>query len=165
MPYGTFEESQRFRQVWVWLIIASVNAIMVYQLFFSIHDVEIGWVHVMVLFVIVSVDAIFFFGTLKTRINNDHIQITFFPFINKPKIISWDSVEKAYIRRYNSFTEYGGWGIRRSWKGRAYNTSGNIGLQLVLKSGKKALIGTQKKKELDEFLKKYIFKDTENELS
>jgi hypothetical protein len=165
MPYGTFEESQKFRQAWIWFIIAGVNAIMIYQLFFSDPDVEIGSIHVLVLFVIIGVDAIFFFGNLKTRINNDNIQITFFPFINKPKVISWNSIDKAYIRRYNSFTEYGGWGIRRSWKGRAYNTSGNIGLQLVLKSGRKTLIGTQKQKELEEFLEKYVFKDKDEALS
>jgi hypothetical protein len=40
---------------------------------------------------------------------------------------------------------------------RAYNTSGNMGLQLIMKNGKKILIGTHKPDELDAFLKKAIF--------
>jgi hypothetical protein len=39
--------------------------------------------------------------------------------------------------------EYGGWGIRYGRKGRAYNVSGNMGLDLTLKPSKSFLIGTQ----------------------
>ena len=41
--------------------------------------------------------------------------------------------------------EYGGWGVRYSLtgKGRAFNVSGNIGLQLEFINGEKVLIGTQ----------------------
>jgi len=39
----------------------------------------------------------------------------------------------------------------------AHNTLGNIGLQLIMKSRKKILIGTQKLEELEACLKKYIF--------
>jgi hypothetical protein len=35
---------------------------------------------------------------------------------------------------------------------RAYNVSGDKGLQLILKNGKKLLSGTQKGRELNEFL-------------
>ena len=36
-------------------------------------------------------------------------------------------------------------------KGVAYNVSGNKGLQIVLKSCKKILIGTQKPEEIEKF--------------
>jgi hypothetical protein len=61
---------------------------------------------------------------------------------------------KAYIRKYNPIKDYGGWGIR--WgsfrKGNAYNMSGNMGLQLVFKDGKKLLFGTQRSSELDQII-------------
>jgi hypothetical protein len=53
--------------------------------------------------------------------------------------------------------EYGGWGIRYSWNGIAYNTKGNMGLQIVMNTGKRILIGTQKPEELAAYLKKFIF--------
>jgi TATA-box binding protein (TBP) (component of TFIID and TFIIIB) len=41
--------------------------------------------------------------------------------------------------------EYGGWGIRCGWHGKkVYNISGNRGVQLVFKNGKRLLIGSQK---------------------
>ena len=60
-------------------------------------------------------------------------------------------IEKYEVRKYNAFREYGGYGIkgrkpgrRFRGKGYAYNISGNTGLQLYLKDGKKVLIGTQR---------------------
>lgn len=57
--------------------------------------------------------------------------------------------------------DYGGWGLRLGFfgKGRAYNISGNIGMQIVFKDGKKLLIGTQKSAEIKSFLErlKYFF--------
>ena len=68
--------------------------------------------------------------------------------------------DKAYIRKYDALTEYGGWGIKggKFWKkdkGTAVNVSGDIGIQLELKSGKKLLIGTQLKNESEMVLQTY----------
>jgi TATA-box binding protein (TBP) (component of TFIID and TFIIIB) len=46
--------------------------------------------------------------------------------------------------------EYGGWGIKYGRKGKAYNVSGNRGVQLVFKDGKQLLIGSQRAEELAE---------------
>jgi hypothetical protein len=54
--------------------------------------------------------------------------------------------------------EYGGWGVKGfSGKNRAYNISGNIGLQLTLKNGYKILIGTNNQEKLRMYLQ-YIVK-------
>nr|MBP6978828.1 hypothetical protein [Lentimicrobiaceae bacterium] len=57
---------------------------------------------------------------------------------------------------YSTIGEYGGWGYRMGGKkaGVAYNISGNMGLQLELKNGKKILLGTKKPVEMEEALKK-----------
>jgi len=170
MPYGTFKEEQRFTQVWVWIVLLGVSAIVLYTVPSAIiHQSEenpISTTHAIVLavsvLIVIGLLALFFFARLTTKINNDVIEITYRPLILKAKVFRWDEIDEAFVRKYNSLWEYGGWGIRYSFKGRAYNTSGNMGLQLILKSGKKILIGTQKPEELEAFLKKYIFVENTN---
>lgn len=58
------------------------------------------------------------------------------------------NVVRAYYRAYNPIPEYGGWGIRTGMQGRAFNMRGNEGVQLVLASGKRVLIGSQRPDEL-----------------
>ena len=70
----------------------------------------------------------------------------------KSKLIPWSEIGKIYVRNYNPISEYGGWGYRKWGEGRAYNTKGRQGLQLVLKDGSKPLVGTQKKDELEKIV-------------
>ena len=71
--------------------------------------------------------------------------------------MSWTTIEKAYIRKYDAFSEYGGYGIKhRLWfkfgdKGYILNDK-NKGLQLELKSGKKLLFSSNKIDEMELFL-------------
>lgn len=58
------------------------------------------------------------------------------------------NVVRAFPRTYRPISEYGGWGIRFGRSGRAFNMSGNRGVQLVLKSGRRVLIGSQRPEEL-----------------
>jgi hypothetical protein len=45
-------------------------------------------------------------------------------------------------------TEFGGWGLRYGFGGKAYKIKGNIGLQLNFKDSSNLLIGTQRPEEL-----------------
>ena len=94
------------------------------------------------------------FSKLTVIIDSKGIHYKFFPFHWEFKYISWDSVDKFGVISYSSLKDYGGWGIRYSKKGKAYNTDGNKGLQLYLKDGKKILFGTQKANDLTAFLTK-----------
>jgi len=60
------------------------------------------------------------------------------------------------VRKYSPIGEYGGWGYRVAGKrsGVAYNISGNMGIQIELKNGKKILLGTRKPEEAKEALRK-----------
>jgi hypothetical protein len=70
--------------------------------------------------------------------------------------MKWNEVQQCYIREYSPIFEYGGWGWRYSFSnGRAYNVSGKIGLQIVLKNGKRILIGTQKANKLKEYIEQH----------
>jgi len=96
--------------------------------------------------------------SLKTKIDERGIHYQYFPFHFRQKFISWDELNECYVHKYNSFTEYGGYGYRISFskkKGTALNVGGKYGIQLVLKSGKRLLIGTQKEQEVESVLKTY----------
>ncbi len=87
--------------------------------------------------------------SLKTEINSTSIKIHFFPLMKRE--VFWEQISKAEIVDYGFVW---GWGIRLTHKyGTVYNTKGQIGLAIELKNGKKLLIGTQKRAELETFLK------------
>ena len=94
---------------------------------------------------------------LRTWVNEDGVFIKVFPFFLKYKFFSWDTISKAYVRKYNPIWEYGGWGIKfkRGFRIRniAYSAWGNRGLQLELTDGRRVLIGTCKPVEMDEVLR------------
>ena len=95
---------------------------------------------------------------LRVQINDAGIFYRFFPLHLRVFSIEWDEVEKAYVRQYSPIGEYGGWGIRfgLGGKGKAYNVSGNIGLQLELKDGKKILFGTQRQEDIKQVLDQLV---------
>ena len=170
MPHYAYEETQRFNQVWLWSLLIAVSTFIIIKVPVSIlsssSDEPLSTPAIVsllgTLFFVIGINALFYFLRLKTKIDKEGISFTFKPFINRPKVYSWNNIKEAYVRTYKPIWEYGGWGIRYGMKGRAFNTSGNKGLQLILNSGKKILIGTQKPEELENFLKKYIFTDLEN---
>ena len=170
MPHRTFEETQKFNQVWLWILLVAISVWVLIQfplsIFISSSEDPVSS-HSIIMFLIslafvVGLNSLMFFARLKTKVTDDGVSILFHPFINKPKTFKWENIKEAYVRKYRPIWEYGGWGIRYRWSGRAYNTSGNMGLQLIMNSGKKILIGTHKPEELDAFLKKYIFGPKDN---
>lgn len=93
---------------------------------------------------------LFFSLKLETHIYENRIEVRFFPLQLKTAVYYWDDIASAELRTYAPLKEYGGWGLRYSLcgYGKALNVSGNQGLQLVFKDGKKLLIGTRKREVL-----------------
>jgi hypothetical protein len=81
-----------------------------------------------------------------TEVSNSGLRVRLTPFPWKRFPLS--EIGRAYVRTYRPILEYGGWGIRWGWSGRAYNARGNRGLQLELTDGKRVLIGSQQPEEL-----------------
>ena len=97
-----------------------------------------------------TIAALFLLLMLETEIRPDGIYVRYFPFHIHFKRFAPEDLSEYYARRYKPILEYGGWGIRYSLRnGKAYNVSGNQGVQLVFKNGKKLLIGSQKANELE----------------
>jgi len=160
-----FEEHQKFTQKWLWLILFGLNTLFITafisQVFFDrplgnnpVGDIELGvFMSISLLFTL-----LFLSFRLETRIQEDGIAVRFFPFHLKFRHFKWEALNRAYLRKYDAFREYGGWGIRYSFgnSGKAYNMSGGDGLQLELKDGKKLLIGTQEPASVEAILKQYF---------
>ena len=154
-----FKENQYFRQWWLWIIflmVFSVFLIGIYQQ--KIRGVpfgdkpmsDSGLILATLLYALVML--VFYRMGITTLIDEKGIYIRFFPFHLKYKFFEWNEIEKAYIRTYQPIREYGGWGLKGGSMGLAYNVSGDKGLQLELKNGKKILIGTQQPEALQKIL-------------
>jgi hypothetical protein len=99
----------------------------------------------------IGIGILFWLLKLETEVRPDGLYVRYFPFHIKFKRFGADDLSEYYARKYRPIWEYGGWGIRYSFgKGKAYNVSGNKGVQLVFKSGKRLLIGSQRAEELEE---------------
>ena len=110
-------------------------------------------------FVVLFVSAWLLFGSvLQVTITDKGVLCQFWPFFRKQRVISPQEISHWEVRTYKPIVEYGGWGVRwgNSKTGDAYNVHGNKGLQLVLKSGKRLLIGTQRPEAIAYAMKKML---------
>jgi hypothetical protein len=158
-----FKEQQRFTQTWLIVLLAIsviIPIVIIINEYLDENTTMSSNEFILTLGgILVSVTFIFFFQ-LKTRIDEFGIHYQFFPFHLSMKTIHWKEINTATVRTYDPIGEFGGWGIKGGlfWdksKGKCMNISGDIGIQLVFKDGKKILIGTQKKEEATQVLKTY----------
>ena len=151
-----FRETQRFVQLWVWvLVVALLIGCWVMGLMWFVFDraedpslvedviVGVSWV-----LAGLGIPLLFLVMRLETEVRPDGLYVRYFPFHLQFKRFAWADIRESGARRYDPLREYGGWGIRWGRGGRAYNVSGDRGLQLVLKDGKRWLIGSQEADEL-----------------
>ena len=161
-----FKEEQRFTQQWlvILLIISTIVPIILVTNKFIKNNMDLGK-YVMSLSIVLLASGLIFIFKLKTRIDKTGIHYQFFPLHFKMKTILWQDIKYAETRTYDAILEYGGWGIKGGYfwnkkKGIAYNVKGDIGIQLTLKTGKKILIGTQKRTGANSIIAKYLEQKT-----
>jgi hypothetical protein len=150
-----FTERQRFNQTWLWVILFAING------FFLFLAVRFVWVYDEInigLFIGVAINItiaiLFYCLRLDTIITEEGISIRFFPFHLSVKKFAWSNLTKSYVKQYSPIADFGGWGLRYAFsgQGKAYNVSGNMGLQIILADGQKILIGTNKPEEITKIL-------------
>ncbi|HVO76303.1 MAG TPA: hypothetical protein VMT35_19945 [Ignavibacteriaceae bacterium] len=163
-----YKETQKFRQTWLWVILGItgliVTGIFAYGFYIQIIEGEefgnnpmsdntliIVFISTVIFFILLF--SLFVMAKLITVIDQNGIEYRFFPFHLNAHRINWEVVERYEVVKYNPVLEYGGWGIRYGFKGKAYNVSGNKGLRLFLKNGRNIILGTQRDIELTEFLR------------
>lgn len=160
-----FTEVQRFKQWWIWLLIGGLNCFFIFMAYQQVvmkvvmGDRPMSNIGLLCAVAVLLIFTVFFFRLkLTTHIDPVGVYVKFSLFQRRFHRYCWEEIERPYVRAYKPLAEYGGWGIRYGFNGKAYNVSGNQGLQLELKDGKKVLIGTSKPAEVEKALRRYFYK-------
>lgn len=149
-----FTEVQKIRQLWVQVIIFLPLALVIWQ-WNDLIKQPVTLIFPLIMGILCPV--LIYLSNLRTEVRQDSLYFRFFPYHLSFNKISINDIKTYEVRTYRPIMEYGGWGIRYSLRfGKAYNVSGNRGVQLVLKNGSKILFGSQKPEEFAEALKKVV---------
>ncbi len=160
-----FREEQRFRQIWIWLLIPPLCVgligffawTMVEQLVRGrpvgnqpTSDLALMIIGPLFILLMAGLLWLMWVARLVTEVRDDGIYIRFYPFHRGFHGFHWEEIESFEARTYRPVRDYGGWGIRFGSGGKAYNVSGNRGLQLSLGGwrSRQILIGSQRPEEL-----------------
>ena len=154
--YCFYREVQRFRQPWLWLLIAGIFGVTVWGF---VQQIVLGrpfgqnpapdtMMMVMALVFGIAFPVLFLAGNLTVEVRSDGLYYRFFPFHWSFRRISAETLSKHEVHKYRPIRDYGGWGIRYGREGKAYNVSGDRGVMLELSDGSRLLIGSQKPEEL-----------------
>jgi hypothetical protein len=162
----TFIEIQRFTQRWLWFLLILTMLVLVGIFGYgAVKQLVLGepWgdrplsdialVLVSSTVILFSGGMIYLFYTLRliTEVRPEGLYIRFYPLHSKT--IPYQRITSCQTRSYKPLSEYGGWGIKYGPSGWAYNVMGNRGVQVVLASGKRILIGSQRAEELERAIK------------
>jgi len=137
-----FQETQKFNQWWLWLILLGILGSVVWSLLAFKSDVP-SIVTVVSIGIALIIFLMFLMLKLKTTITEEKITIHYFPFVKREW--QWNELNTAEVIDYGFV---GGWGIR-IWTGygTVYNVKGSKGLHIKT-DHKEHVIGTQKEEEL-----------------
>jgi hypothetical protein len=149
-----YREVQRFRQWFFWVPILVVTGVIWWQFWEQAilghpqgsRPIPDWTAWVLALVFGLGFPAFALVVRLVTEVRPGLVSVRLVPFGSKR--IPTQEIMTAQDREYSAMREFGGWGIRVSRNGRAYNASGNTGVQLVLTDGSHILIGTQRAEEL-----------------
>jgi hypothetical protein len=158
-----FIEEQKFTQSWLFIGLAIVFTVVAIPIIKDWDIISQGSFGEMLndaggILVILFVFVLFNFFKLKTRIDEKGVYYQYLPFHFSYRFLPWNTISKCYVRKYNAIFEYGGWGLKFSFRkkrGKSFTVKGNVGLQLLLTNGKHLLIGTQKKEEIQRTIDMY----------
>jgi hypothetical protein len=123
------------------------------------NPAETGILYLILLFelvIMVGIILLIYKMRLKVEIKTDGIWFSYPPLIRKWRCIKKEEIESFKVRTYRPVAEYGGWGIKGSSRNKAYNISGNVGLQLYLKDDRKILFGTRESQAIEYAMKKMM---------
>jgi|SRR5690606_5898190 len=155
-----FVEKQRFNQWWLYAIYILVLVVLIAGIYKNSDGFTNFHSPVLVLMLLVASIPMGFilYMQLETRIDNEGITVKFIPLGFSKKFFSWKEIDKCFLRKYKPLVEYGGYGIRGIGRKKAYNVSGNIGIQIVTRDNKSFLIGTMQPEEAQAVIKTYEHK-------
>lgn len=155
---GTYHEVQHFRQWWLIVLVLAIPALFVYGMIQQI-GMGIPWgsnpmsdTGLIISFFAFIAFGLWFVFVLRLEMSVDSIGIhyRFHGLHIKKYQLTWQEIKSIESRTYSPIREFGGWGIRYGFHGKAYNVSGNQGIQVETHGGARLLFGTQNP---DEFMR------------
>jgi hypothetical protein len=155
-----FKEEQTYRGTWLMYLILMLeipSLILVSVVVFSgDSDSTEGIIALFAVFgVMALVMALIFNIKMETRIDEKGVHYRYYPFI-RWRLIGKNQIRKAEVKTFSPLTDHGGWGIKGNRTTKAYTVLGDTGLLIDLREKKNVLLGTQKPKELSEFIETWM---------
>ncbi|WP_100012768.1 DUF6141 family protein [Lentibacillus sediminis] len=154
-----YREVQRFRQVWIWVLVMLEAAIFWYgfiqQIVFGIPfgnkpAPDAIMVFLWLLFGIGFPVLMLWVTKLVTEVRRDGLYIRFTPFHRRWRIFLYKDIREDKVITYSPLGRFGGWGLRINMHGEtAYTMSGKQGIRLRLKY-EKIVVGSENPDELKE---------------
>ena len=162
MTAVNFQETQRFRQIWIWALILGISGFSVSSLFLLEDKAPLTFGDLAFpLGMILLLNILFLRFTLTTRILANSLSYRFFPF-TRWRTFRFEEIESMELREYNGLWEYGGWGIKWNGDSWSYTTGGKWGI-LVKTADKKFLLGTQQPEQVKQVIAEFnTYKSAKN---
>lgn len=151
-----YAEVQRFRQIWILILVGFIALLSWYSFLLQIVIGEPFGTNpapdilVLVLWVIFGIlfPVWFLVMRLEVQVTRTDLRFRMYPLHLHWREFPLATIARAEAVTYRPLREYGGWGIRTGMKGWAYNVSGNWGVQVTLESGRSFLLGSLHPEEL-----------------
>jgi hypothetical protein len=149
-----FQETQRFRQFWIWVLILGITGVSLGSLFFFERAIplNIGNLAIPVGMLILLI-SLFLGLTLSTRITENSLSYRYYPF-TRWRTFRFEEIETLEVVEYNGLWEYGGWGIKWNGDTWSYTTGGKWGI-IVKTNDKKFLLGTQQPEQVRQVIAEF----------
>jgi hypothetical protein len=96
---------------------------------------------------IVGSTLLILLAALTIEVRQDALYVQYYPFHLSPRKIIYETIAGYQVITYRPIRDYGGWGLKCGLKGKAYNVSGNRGVELEFTDGKTLMLGSQRSEE------------------
>lgn len=146
-----YREVQHFRQWWLWVLVGGTTGVSAWGFTQQIilgrpfgQNPGPDWLVILIGAVFGLAFPVFFYAAnLTTEVRPEGLYYRFFPLHQSFQRIPPEILAGFAPHTYSPLRDYGGWGIRYSSRGKAYNVSGNRGVMLELADGRRLLIGSR----------------------
>lgn len=145
-----YRETQRFTQVWLWLVFLGIAGLLWYGF---VQQIVLGIPFgskpasntVLLVFWLlfgVGLPVLFYGIRLIVEVREEGVYVHFFPM--RGRLIPYEQIQACQVRTFKPILDFGGWGIR--WmplRGWAYIVKGNQGIELQLGPDEWLMLGSQ----------------------
>ena len=115
MVSARYEETQRFRQGWLWvlLVISAIPAGMV-GIVAVVTDAGTNsgpWIGI-VLAIVVGPLVVIYYANLRIKVRDDALLLRLWPFHLRPRRVAYDEITRVTVVELSPLSDFGGVGVR-----------------------------------------------------